>query len=111
MSQFSPEQRLELLKSIRQQSATNDYLMNSRKQILQGTPIEENSIALKSTLLFRILLAIVLLVGFTFMTYAKQDNLKKTADTIVSEIEKDLNVVDTVQSFSSKIFSDINLEP
>lgn len=110
MSQFSAEQRLELLKSIRQQSANNDNLMNNRQQILMGNTAFEGESTKISTFKLRLLIAAMLFAGFFALTLTNQEKFQKTADTIVTEIQKDYDVVNSMQGISSKFLSDMKLE-
>lgn len=105
MSQFSAEQRLELLKNIRQQSSNNDNIINNRKQILQGSFTDDGETVKFSTLKVRILLAVLLLIGFAFLSFTNKESLHNVSKTIVTEIEKDYNVTNSVQDVWKQVSS------
>ena len=101
---------MELVRAIRQQSANNDSTMNSRRQILEGTTVTSQELPKVNTFLLRLLVAVLLLAGYATLVFSQKEKNQKMADTIVTEIEKDYDVISSVQAFSGKFLSEINID-
>ncbi len=103
MSQFTAEQRLELLRNIRQQSANNDNLIHNRKQILDGGNTEVQESIPFSTFKLRFVIALLLFISFFVMSFTNQKFFDNTAGDIAVEIEKDYDAVTTFRSLAENI--------
>jgi len=95
MSDFSTEQKLQLVQQIRSQHTRNKYDMQKRERILYNYPVKDDSVAAKtiSSLKVRIIVTVIL-VGLTISLDVLNINLNSfDMEKVFQMIGENVNVL------------------
>lgn len=107
MSNMSLENKLELIRNIRETSQNNEQQINSLNGIFKASkPIDNSETVQNSSFGIRMFLAVVILAAFISLDSSESNILKVDSQKVINVIEEDVNIENIVEHVNNLLTND-----